>query len=99
MSSNYWSTGIQEQWRSLVKSVFVKSLQKLVPSIEKSDLITPSAGVRAQAVERNGRLIQDFRIVSDENAVHVLNAPSPGATSCFAIAEHILDTSRHLFKF
>lgn len=99
MSSNYWSTGIQEQWRSLIKSVFVKSLQKLVPSIEKSDLITPSAGVRAQAVERDGRLIQDFRIVSDENAVHVLNAPSPGATSCFAIAEHILDTSQQVFKF
>lgn len=98
MSANYWSIGIGEQWRSLVKSVFVKSLQKLVPSIEKSDLITPSAGVRAQAVERNGTLVQDFRIVSDENTIHVLNAPSPGATSCFAIAEHILDTCKHVFK-
>lgn len=68
---------------------FVKALQKLVPDIQRSDLETGGAGVRAQAMERTGRLQQDFSIMQDANALHVLNAPSPAATASLAIGEYI----------
>ena len=78
MSAKYWQTGMNEQYRSMVKSVFVKSLQTLVPEIRGEDLYAPGAGVRAQAVDRNGGLLQDFSIAETEGAIHVLNAPVSG---------------------
>ena len=89
MSASHWRTGLHETYRSRVKSAFVKSLRKLVPEIESSDLHEPGAGVRAQAVDRRGRLLQDFSIAQSDDAIHVLNAPSPGATSSLAIGQHI----------
>ena len=77
MSMKHWKTGLGEQYRSMVKSVFVKSLQTLVPEITKDDLHAPGAGVRAQAVDRSGALLQDFSIAETEGAIHVLNAPFP----------------------
>lgn len=89
ISVKYLGTGIGETYRSVSKSAFTKALQKLVPEIQKDDLVKGGAGVRAQAVSKDGKLIDDFVIEETENIVHVLNAPSPGATSCLSIGEHI----------
>ena len=85
----YWRPGIAEINRSLRKSVFVKSLQRLVPDIAAGDLVRGATGVRAQAVDRRGRLIDDFRVEESPGAIHVLNAPSPAATSSLMIGKFI----------
>ena len=97
MSMKHWKTGLSEQYRSMVKSVFVKSLQTLVPEISKDDLHAPGAGVRAQAVDRSGALLQDFSIAETKGAIHVLNAPSPGATSSLSISRYIVDMAKKSF--
>ena len=97
MSMKYWKTGLNEQHRSMVKSVFVKSLRTLVPEITGDDLHEPGAGVRAQAVDRRGGLLQDFSIAETEGAIHVLNAPSPGATSSLSISRYIVDIAKKSF--
>ena len=74
---------------SLSKKLFCKALQKLVPSIQESDLLPGGVGVRAQAMTANGQLVQDFDFIERANALHVLNAPSPGATASLAIGGHI----------
>ena len=86
---NDWKTGIWEINRSLRKSVFVKSLRELIPEVNGSDLDVGGSGVRAQAVAPDGTLIDDFKIEGSENAIHVLNAPSPGATSSLVIGKYI----------
>ncbi len=97
MSMTHWKSGIDEQRRSLQKSLFLRSLQTLVPSIEMDDLSEPGAGVRAQAVDRNGNLLQDFAISQSQNAIHVLSAPSPGATSSLTISRYIVDMAADTF--
>ncbi len=87
--SKYGKTGMGEIYRSLSKTAFTKALQKLLPEIQESDLIPGGAGVRAQACDRLGNLIDDFNIVKQGNIVHVRNAPSPAATSCLAIGKYI----------
>jgi len=89
LAARYWRIAGFEVWRSLVKSAFVRDLQRLVPEIRNEDLHRAGAGVRAQAMERNGALVDDFRIVHSENAIHVLNAPSPAATASLAIGRTI----------
>lgn len=81
--------GIAEIKRSLLKRLFVRSLKRLVPSIEAEDLRPGGSGVRAQAVDRRGKLIDDFRIEEAPNAIHVLNAPSPAATSSLMIGRFV----------
>ena len=81
--------GIAEINRSLRKPVFVASLNRLVPDLTADDLEPGGAGVRAQAVDRKGRLVDDFHIEEAPGAIHVLNAPSPAATSSFMIGRHI----------
>ena len=97
MSLKYWKVGLYEEYRSLVKAAFVRSLQKLVPEIVADDLHEPGAGVRAQAVDRKGRLLQDFSIAETDGAIHVLNAPSPGASSSLAISRYIVDLAQKSF--
>ena len=97
MSAKYWKVGMHEQYRSLVKGVFVKSLQKLMPEITGDDLGNPGAGVRAQVIDSNGGLLQDFAIEASANAIHVLSAPSPGATSSLTISEYIVDLAQESF--
>jgi len=89
MARRYWRTGLDELVRSLRKSAFVAALQRLVPDVRAEDLEPGGAGVRAQAVARDGALLDDFRIVAGADAVHVLNAPSPAATASLAIGESI----------
>ncbi|HET9228341.1 MAG TPA: L-2-hydroxyglutarate oxidase [Thermoanaerobaculia bacterium] len=91
LAARFWKIGFYEVWRSLRKSAFVRDLQRLVPEIRPEDVHRAGAGVRAQALERNGDLVDDFRIVETEGAVHVLNAPSPGATASMAIGRAIAD--------
>lgn len=87
----YWKTGIGEFYRSFSKTAFTKALQKLVPTIQEDDLIPAEAGVRAQACDRLGGLIDDFKIIEEPNAIHILNAPSPAATSSLSIGNTIAD--------
>ena len=89
MSVREWKTGLWEINRSLRKGVFLDSLQQLVPELSSDDLAGTGSGVRAQAVDIAGNLIDDFRIEESRGAIHVLNAPSPGATSSLVIGEHI----------
>lgn len=90
LGKRYWKVGAAEMLRSYLKVLFVKALKKLIPEIESNDLIPGGSGVRAQALTKNGELLDDFHIIRDKNITHVLNAPSPAATSAFAIAEHIV---------
>lgn len=89
MAAKYYKMGLGEFYRSLNKKAFVKALQKLIPEIQEDDLIKGGAGVRAQAVDLNGNLIDDFRIVEAEKMIHVLNAPSPAATASISIGRTI----------
>jgi (S)-2-hydroxyglutarate dehydrogenase len=97
MARKYWKTGVHEVYRSFSKAAFTKALQRLVPEIRSEDLIAGGAGVRAQAVEADGRLVDDFRIVETDRAIHVLNAPSPGATSSLSISAGILEMAEKNF--
>lgn len=87
--AKYGKTGLGEIHRSLSKSAFTTALQKLIPEIQQSDLVHGGAGVRAQACDREGNLLDDFDIVNKGNIIHVRNAPSPAATSCLSIGEKI----------
>jgi len=89
MALKYWRTGIAETLRSFSKAAFVRSLQRLVPEIQSDDIESFGAGVRAQALLNDGTMVDDFRIVRDEHAIHVLNAPSPAATASLAIGERV----------
>lgn len=87
----YWKVGAGEFYRSYSKKAFVKALQKLVPVVSASDLESGGAGVRAQACDINGKLLDDFYIIESQNIFHVCNAPSPAATSSLAIGEYIAE--------
>lgn len=89
LAGQYMSMGMHEFYRSYVKSAFVKALQRLIPEISGDDIVPGGAGIRAQALERNGSLTDDFRIVETENMIHVLNAPSPAATASISIGRTI----------
>ncbi|MQG62640.1 MAG: L-2-hydroxyglutarate oxidase [SAR202 cluster bacterium] len=89
MAAKYWKIGMGEVYRSFNKRVFLHDLQRLIPEIRNSDLDSGGSGVRAQAVARDGSLLDDFSIIQERDAIHVLNAPSPGATSSLAIGDHI----------
>jgi (S)-2-hydroxyglutarate dehydrogenase len=87
--AKYWKTGLGEMWRSFSKAAFTKALQRLIPEITEDDLIPTHAGVRAQACDRSGGLLDDFKIIRDKNIINILNAPSPAATSSLSIGKSI----------
>ncbi len=95
--AKHWRKGIDEYKRAFSKHLFVKALQKLMPQLEMDDVIACRAGVRAQALAPDGSLIDDFKIEKHEGNIHVLNAPSPAATSCLAIADEIIQHLDQLF--
>ncbi|WP_066292470.1 L-2-hydroxyglutarate oxidase [Bacillus sp. FJAT-29937] len=82
--------GMGEMYRSINKNKFLESLRKLVPSLEKDDLVEADSGVRAQALTMDGKLIDDFMIIKGKRSIHVCNAPSPAATASIAIGEEIV---------
>jgi L-2-hydroxyglutarate oxidase len=89
VARKYWRTGLGEMYRSFSKAAFTQALQKLIPEIQESDLVEGGAGVRAQACDRTGGLVDDFLILEDERMINVCNAPSPAATSSLAIGETV----------
>lgn len=89
MAARYWMNGAKEMWRSFSKRAFVRAAQRLLPEIEARHLTPAPAGVRAQAVAPDGALVDDFLIVAERGAVHLVNAPSPGATASFAIGRRV----------
>jgi (S)-2-hydroxyglutarate dehydrogenase len=91
MAAKHWWTGLGEMKRSLSRYSFWKSLARLVPSVRRDDIIPAGAGVRAQAVAPDGKLVDDFFIRGESRMVHVLNAPSPAATASISIGRSIAD--------
>ena len=89
LAVRYWRTGLDELYRSFSKAAFVRALRKLMPEITPADLVPGASGVRAQALGRDGSLIDDFVIMEGPKMVHVLNAPSPAATASISIGETI----------
>jgi L-2-hydroxyglutarate oxidase len=98
MAGKHWQMGLGEFYRSFNKQAFVRALQRLIPALQAADLQPGGAGVRAQALEPNGLLADDFRIVETERMVHVLNAPSPAATASLSIGHTIADLAEKNFK-
>lgn len=97
VATKYWQTGLGEMYRSFSKAAFAEALQKLVPAITEDDLVPGEAGVRAQACDRHGGLLDDFLIIENEYAVNVCNAPSPAATSSLSIGQTVAE--RALARF
>jgi L-2-hydroxyglutarate oxidase len=97
MALKYWRMGFAEMFRSFSKSAFVRGMRTLIPEIAKPDVARGGAGVRAQALEPNGKLVDDFRIVGAERMVHVLNAPSPAATASISIGEAVASMAHKTF--
>lgn len=89
VAARYWETGLGEMYRSFSKAAFTKALQALIPDIQETDLEPGGAGVRAQACDRTGGLLDDFAILETDKAINVVNAPSPAATSSLSIGKTI----------
>jgi len=89
LAKNYLRIGLSEYYRSFNKGAFVKALQRLIPGIEAQDLEPGGAGVRAQALDKTGKLVDDFHIIEGPQMIHVLNAPSPAATASLSIGQTI----------
>jgi L-2-hydroxyglutarate oxidase len=89
VAAKYWKTGMGEFYRSFSKTAFTNALRKFIPEVQEDDLIPAEAGVRAQACDRDGGLVDDFKIIEKPKAVHILNAPSPAATSSLSIGKTI----------
>ena len=85
-----WRYGFYEYYRSFSKKEFTRSLQNLIPEIKKDDIVIGKSGIRAQVLSYDGKLIDDFLIDKNDKIFNVINAPSPAATSCFAIAKNIV---------
>jgi L-2-hydroxyglutarate oxidase len=81
--------GMMEVWRSFSKAAFTRSLQRLIPEVQKDDLVPSHAGVRAQALTPDGKMVDDFLIIPGERSMHVCNAPSPAATASIPIGREI----------
>lgn len=97
VAAKYWKTGLGEMYRSFSKGAFTKALQKLIPEIRESDLVEGGAGVRAQACDRTGGLVDDFLIFAEHQVVNVCNAPSPAATSSLSIGHTVAEIALKRF--
>ncbi len=95
---NHWKFGLNEYKRAFSKSLFLNELQKMIPTLQMEDIIEGRSGVRAMALGSDGEVIDDFKIMKNENNLHVLNAPSPAATACLAIGNQIKDYAIENFK-
>jgi len=93
MAAKHWRSGLEEFHRSFSKPAFVRALQRLLPEVREQDLVPGGSGVRAQALKRDGTLVDDFHFLPSKNVLHVLNVPSPAATASLMIARSIVDTA------
>jgi 2-hydroxyglutarate dehydrogenase len=97
MLAHWWRTGVTELRHAAVRSAFVRAAARYVPALRPEDVEPSFAGVRAQALGRDGKLVDDFVFSHTERALHVRNAPSPAATSSLAIARHVADEAERAF--
>jgi L-2-hydroxyglutarate oxidase len=97
MLAKWWRTGVTELRHAALRSSFVRAAARYVPELEPGDVEPAFAGVRAQALARDGKLVDDFVFSHTERALHVRNAPSPAATSSLAIARHVADEAERAF--
>ena len=91
VAAKYWKEGWDEMKRSYSKKLFTRSLQKMIPEIQEEDLVPGGSGIRAQAITKEGKLVDDFLIIKEENILHIGNAPSPAATASLSIADYIIE--------
>ncbi len=98
LALRYWRTGLGEMYRSASRRAFTAALQALVPAVRASDLVRAGAGVRAQALDADGGLVDDFRLIAESGMIHVLNAPSPGATASLGIGQEIATMADDWFR-
>ena len=98
MGLKYWKMGAGEFYRSFSKKAFVKALQRLLPELQEADIHRSGAGVRAQALDPKGNLLDDFAIREAERQIHVLNAPSPAATASISIGKSIAEMAAKNFS-
>lgn len=94
----HWRFGLDEYKRAFSKKLFLERLQRLIPTLEMDDITPGRAGVRAMALDPDGNMIDDFKIEYHNNAIHVLNAPSPAATAALAIGKAVNDMAEEFFK-
>ena len=97
MLRRWWRTGVTELGHAALRAAFVRAAARYVPELRAADVRPAFAGVRAQALARDGRLVDDFVFSHTERALHVRNAPSPAATSSLAIARHVADEAERAF--
>ena len=97
MARKYWRKGVEEQYRSWLKPAFVRSLQKMIPELQEDDYAPGGSGVRAQAVDRSGNLVDDFHFVHGKGTIHVCNVPSPAATASLEIGREVIDMLQQRF--
>ncbi|HTV73883.1 MAG TPA: L-2-hydroxyglutarate oxidase [Candidatus Acidoferrales bacterium] len=97
LATKYWKIGAGEMYRDLVRSAYVKALQRYIPELKPEDCLPGPAGVRAQAMSADGSLVDDFVFDGDKTVVHVRNAPSPAATSSLAIGKYVVDEASKRF--
>jgi L-2-hydroxyglutarate oxidase len=91
LARRHWRTALAELNQSVSRGSFLRALRRLVPTLRADDLVRGPSGVRAQAVDRSGALVDDFRLVQTDRMIHVLNAPSPAATASLSIGERLAD--------
>ena len=97
IATKYWREGLDEMYRSYSKRAFVKALQNLIPDITENDLKEGGSGVRAQACDAAGNLVDDFWFIENQHVINVCNAPSPAATACLAVGETVADKALKRF--
>ncbi len=98
LARRYWRTGLAEMYRDFVKSAYVKTAQQFIPALQAGDFVAGPSGVRAQALDQTGNLVDDFQIKQGANVIHVQNAPSPAATSSLVIARMIVAEAERAFS-
>jgi L-2-hydroxyglutarate oxidase LhgO len=93
LARRFWRTGLAEMWRDVSKAAFLASCRRFVPELQAKHLVFGPSGVRAQALDRDGTLVDDFRLGGDDAVLHVRNAPSPAATASLAIGRELAETA------
>ena len=99
MARKYWKMGAAEHYRAWIKRAFTRALQQMVPGLTEDDLAPGGSGVRAQAVDRNGNLLDDFSFAHSKRMIHVCNVPSPAATASLEIGKEVVDMLVSCFEF
>ena len=94
----HWRFGLNEYKRAFSKRLFLKELNRLIPSLKMDDIVVGRSGVRAMALGQDGEVFDDFKIECKGNSIHVLNAPSPAATACLAIGDEVMAVAKKNFS-